>query len=68
MQPDGDPGLPASYVLRRVIRVEDSRREQSSGGLKEAGPREDVAPVSVAAATVARRGEAAGRGDGRAGG
>ena len=39
MQPDGDPGLPASYVLRRVIRVEDSRREQRSGGLKEAAVR-----------------------------
>ncbi|CAE6968044.1 Parp12 [Symbiodinium natans] len=25
VQPDGDPGLPASYVVRRVIRVEDSR-------------------------------------------
>ena len=25
MQPEGDPGLPKSYVIRRVIRVEDSR-------------------------------------------
>ena len=52
--PPGDPrrGFQARAALRRAKR----------------GGREDVTPVSVAAATVALWGEATGRGDGRAGG
>ncbi|CAJ1446425.1 unnamed protein product [Effrenium voratum] len=53
VQPDGDPGLPASYMIRRVIRVEDSRmwrrycrkREQlkSRGGIDRVDPAVETA-------------------------